>query len=117
MFEYWFCIISRIANVSRALPLLDGTVCGGAAHVEPVIESVGPVKVELAVFDQSTWNFHTRTRLVHPHTDAKRFGLPAGGVPVWTLALLGNIVNTDTPEIFDGALKDTACTVAFPASI
>jgi len=71
MFEYWFCIISRMASVSRALPLFDGTVSGGAAQVLPVGESVGPVNVEFAVLAQSTWNAQTRTRSVQPHTDAK----------------------------------------------
>src|SRR4051794_27469007 len=117
MFVYWFCIISRIASVSRSLPFFDGTVSGGAAHVVAVVESVGPVKVEWAVFAQSTWNCQTRRGLVKPHTDAKRFGRPAGGAPAWTRALLGSSVNTPRPVIFDGASKDTVCGPAVPASI
>src|SRR6478672_6416419 len=54
MLVYWFCIISRIGRGSRSLPPCDGTASGGLAHVLPVIESVGPVKVEFAVLFQST---------------------------------------------------------------
>src|SRR5437588_190580 len=96
-FVYWFCAISLIASVSRLLPFLDGTLSGGEAHVLPVIESDGPVNVELAVFAQSTWNFHTLTRSVWLQTDVNRSGLPAGGVPVWTRALLGSIEKTKLP--------------------
>src|SRR5215212_12216492 len=52
---YWFWTISRTPSASRSLPFLDGTALGGLAHVVAVVESVGPLKVELAVFDQSTW--------------------------------------------------------------
>jgi hypothetical protein len=65
MFEYWFCIISRKPSVSLSLPPLDGTSAGGRPQVEPVMESNGPVNVELFVLFQSTWNFHTRTRSVY----------------------------------------------------
>src|SRR5919198_3992413 len=109
MFEYWFCTIKWMPSASRVLPFLDGTSPGGEAHVETVIESVGPVNVELAVLAQSTWNFHTRTRFVQPHTEAKRFGLPAGGVPVCARALLGANVNTLTPEIEEAASNETTC--------
>jgi hypothetical protein len=63
-FEYWFCIISRIGNVSRSVPLFSGTVPGGPDQVDPVSESVGPVKVELAGVAQSTWKRHTWSRSV-----------------------------------------------------
>src|SRR5215212_8714226 len=59
-FVYWFCIITRYDSVSRALPSFSGTVLGPTLKVEtPTL--VGPVKVELAGFAQSTWNFHVRT--------------------------------------------------------
>src|SRR5213083_3512204 len=57
-FVYWFCIISRYESVSRLLPWSSGTLLGPTLKVEmPTL--VGPVNVELAVFDQSTWNFQT----------------------------------------------------------
>src|SRR5215204_961142 len=71
MREYWFCIIARGPSVSSELPSFSATVEGGLDHVVAVIESVGPVKVELAVFAQSMWNFQMRTRFVHPQMDAK----------------------------------------------
>src|SRR5215217_8334872 len=70
-FVYWFCTISRMPSASRSLPFLDGTALGGLAHVVAVVESVGPLNVELAVFAQSTWKLQTRTRFVQPQTDVK----------------------------------------------
>ena len=55
-FVYWFCIISRIASVSRLLPPCDGTVLGGEAQLAGAIVMKGPVKVEAATLFQSTWN-------------------------------------------------------------
>src|SRR5438270_1517454 len=116
MFVYWFCAIRRGCSVSMTLPFLDGTSSGAAAHELPVIESVGPVNVELAVFVQSTWNFHTLTRSVWLQTDVKRSGLPAGGVPVWARALLGSIEKTRLLLTLEGASNETTWAVA-PASI
>src|SRR5512140_2588930 len=48
MFEYWSCIISRIARESRSFPPSSATVDGGEDHDVVVAESVGPVNVELA---------------------------------------------------------------------
>src|SRR4051794_28120384 len=59
MFVYWFCIIRRYDSVSRLLPSFSGTLPGPTLNVE-MPTFVGPVNVELAVFDQSTWNFQTR---------------------------------------------------------
>jgi nitrate/nitrite transporter NarK len=93
MFEYWFCIIVRSASVSKLFPPEpDGTVLGGLAIAVAVVEFVGPVNVEFAVLDQSTWNFHTCTLLVKLPTEAKRFGVPVGGVPACRRALLGSSV-------------------------
>src|SRR5205814_1569211 len=92
MFAYWFCIISRVASVSRLLPPLSATVPGALAQVLPVRTSVGPVNVELAVLFQSTWNFQTRTRSLALQTEAYKFSRPVGGVPTWARALLGRSV-------------------------
>src|SRR5919199_3922973 len=59
-FVYWFCIISRYASVSRLLPPFSGTSEGPVLKLATELLT-GPVKLELAVFAQSTWNFQTRT--------------------------------------------------------
>src|SRR5829696_5409241 len=66
MFAYWFCIIVRGPSVSSEFPFFSTTVDGGLDQLEPAEESVGPVSVDAAGAAQSTWNFHTRTRLVQP---------------------------------------------------
>src|SRR4051794_6293175 len=106
MLEYWFCIIARGPSVSRSQPSFSGTSDGGLAHEVEVVESVGPVNVEFAVFAQSTWNLKTRTRLVQPHTELNRFSRPAGGVPAWSRALLGRSENMLTPLLALATLND-----------
>src|SRR5437764_2075890 len=60
MFEYWFCIIARIWRTSRALPPMEAAF-GTAAFGQLVAARgvSGPVKVELEMLFQSTWNLYT----------------------------------------------------------
>ncbi len=65
---YWFCIISRTARVSRLLPPDDGTLLGGLAQLAGAIAMKGPVKLDVEMLVQLTWNLYTETALVNCHT-------------------------------------------------
>ncbi len=54
MFVYWFCIISRRASVSFALPPWAGTVAGGVVQLAGASTMKGPVNVESEMLFQST---------------------------------------------------------------
>src|SRR6185369_2712018 len=72
----------------------------------------GPVKVESAMLFQSTWNLYTVSAFTKSSVERKRFGLPAGGVPVCRRALLGRMVKSPPPTS-----NETIFTVGLPAYI
>src|SRR5688572_11393300 len=106
--------MARNDRVSRSCAVPDcgtfATVALGQLVAE--IGRSGPVKVDRLMLFQSTWNLYTPTALRKFEVEMKRFGRPAGGVPVCSLALLGTTVKSPPPRS-----NWTIWTVGLPAYI
>ena len=57
--------------MSLPLPPCDVAVLGGAAQLAGAIVMNGPVRVEVEMLFQSTWNLYTDTALVNCQTTLK----------------------------------------------
>src|SRR5690242_5255473 len=91
---YWFCTMARIWRVSRLLPGVAALPTLAFGQLEPVPWTLGPVNVESEMLFQSTWNFQMVRALVNFQVEAKKLGVPGGGVPVCKRAFDGMSVNS-----------------------
>src|SRR5262245_55046418 len=72
MLLYWFCIIARIASVSRLFPPSDGTVAMFAFGQLVAASGVsGPVSVDCEMWSQSTWTLYTPTAFRNCEVDTQ----------------------------------------------